>query len=133
MGRGKFTRAQIWSINHVDCVSAISFTILHTYGDFFAELVITLDQEPRPEDGQGDTIFLEFLSISFKIAHAALSAADMRYETRSILDQHSWYHFGLMANSYSTTFSAQMLRDTSLNSRMKDVIFIDPVSFTFQK
>ncbi|KAL2061798.1 hypothetical protein VTL71DRAFT_7176 [Oculimacula yallundae] len=103
--------------------------ILHTYGDFFAELAMTLDQESSPDDGQIGIIVLEILPISFRITHAALSAADMRSEIRSILDQHSWSRFVLMANSYGTIISAQMLRDPSLNSRIGDVIFIDPVSF----
>ncbi|KAK0128903.1 hypothetical protein ONS95_000849 [Cadophora gregata] len=103
--------------------------ILHTYGDFFAELAITLDQEYSPEDGQIGIIVLEILPISFRMTHAALSAADMRSEIRSILNQHSWSQFVLMANSYGTIISAQMLRESSLNARISDVIFIDPVSF----
>ncbi|KAG4439499.1 hypothetical protein IFR05_005035 [Cadophora sp. M221] len=103
--------------------------ILHTYGDFFAELANTLDQEASPADGQIGIIVLEILPISFRMTHAALSAADMRSEIRSILDQHSWSRFVLMANSYGTIISAQMLRNPSLNARIDDVIFIDPVSF----
>jgi len=103
--------------------------ILHTYGDFFAELANALNHESSPEDGQIGIIVLEILPISFRMTHAALSAADMRSEIRSILDQHSWSRFGLMANSYGTIISAQMLRDPSLNARISDVIFIDPVSF----
>ncbi|KAG4418795.1 hypothetical protein IFR04_008077 [Cadophora malorum] len=103
--------------------------ILHTYGDFFAELANALNQESSPEDGQIGIIVLEILPISFRMTHAALSAADMRSEIRSILDQHSWSRFGLMANSYGTIISAQVLRDPSLNARISDVIFIDPVSF----
>ena len=103
--------------------------ILHTYGDFFAELANTLDRESNQDDGQIGIIVLEILPISFRITHAALTADEMRSEVRAILDQHSWQRFMLMANSYGTIISAQLLRDTSLNSQISDVIFIDPVSF----
>ncbi|KUJ11645.1 uncharacterized protein LY89DRAFT_710126 [Mollisia scopiformis] len=102
--------------------------ILHTYGDFFAELANRLDQDPE-EDGQIGVIVLEILPISFRMTHAALSPDDMRSEIRSILDQHSWSRFVLMANSYGTVISTQLLRSPSLNSRIGDVIFVDPVAF----
>ena len=102
--------------------------ILHTYGDFFAELANTIDQAPN-EDGQIGIIVLEILPISFRIAHAALTPADMRTEILAILNQHSWPSFVLMANSYGTAISAQLLRSPALNTRIKDVILIDPVAF----
>ena len=82
--------------------------ILHTYGDFFAELANTIDQAPN-EDGQIGIIVLEILPISFRIAHAALTPADMRTEILAILNQHSWPSFVLMANSYGTAISAQQI------------------------
>jgi pimeloyl-ACP methyl ester carboxylesterase len=102
--------------------------ILHTYIDFFAELADTIDRKSG-EDGQIGIIVLEILPISFRMTHAALTPHSMRSEIKSILDQHSWSRFVLMANSYGTVISAQMLRDSSLNSRICDVIFIDPVAF----
>ncbi|KFY38600.1 hypothetical protein V495_06464 [Pseudogymnoascus sp. VKM F-4514 (FW-929)] len=102
--------------------------ILHTYGDFFAELANTIDQSSDLDDQVG-IIILEILPISFRITHAALSAADMRAEIRAILDQHSWSSFVLMANSYGTIISAQLLGDPLLAGRINDVVFIDPVTF----
>ena len=102
--------------------------ILHTYGDFFADLANTIDQKSN-QDGQIGIIVLEILPISFRMTHAALTPADMRAEIRTILDRHSWANFVLMANSYGTVISAQLLRNPSLNARISDVIFIDPVTF----
>jgi hypothetical protein len=102
--------------------------ILHTYSDFFAELANAIDREPS-EDGQIGIIVLEILPISFRITHAALTPAEMRSEICAILDQHSWSHFVLMANSYGTIISAQLLCNPSLSSRISDMIFVDPVAF----
>jgi pimeloyl-ACP methyl ester carboxylesterase len=102
--------------------------ILHTYSDFFAELANAINRESS-EDGQIGIIVLEILPISFRITHAALTPADTRSEICAILDQHSWSRFVLMANSYGTIISAQLLRNPSLSSRISDVIFVDPVAF----
>jgi pimeloyl-ACP methyl ester carboxylesterase len=102
--------------------------ILHTYSDFFAELANAIDRESS-EDGQIGIIVLEILPISFRMTHAALTPADMTSEICAILDQHSLSRFVLMANSYGTIISAQLLRNPSLSSRISDVIFVDPVAF----
>lgn len=103
--------------------------ILHTYGDFFAELAQTIDEKESNEDGKVGIIVLEILPISFRITHAALSPADMCAEIRAILDKHGWPNFVLMANSYGTVISAQLLRSPSINSLVSSVIFVDPVAF----
>lgn len=102
--------------------------ILHTYGDFFAELASRIDQE-SDQDGQIGIIVLEILPISFRITHAALDPKDMRAEIQSILDQQRWSRFVLMANSYGTVISAQLLRSQAFNAHIADVVLIDPVAF----
>jgi pimeloyl-ACP methyl ester carboxylesterase len=102
--------------------------ILHTYGDFFAESASRIDQD-SDQDGQIGIIVLEILPISFRITHAALDPTDMRAEIQSILDQQKWSRFVLMANSYGTVISAQLLRSETLNTRIADVVLIDPVAF----
>lgn len=102
--------------------------ILHTYGDLFAELAKRIDKDAS-SDGQIGIIVLEILPISFRITHAALTPTDMRSEIQAIIDQHYWSRFVLMANSYGTVISSQLLRSPSLNSKIADVVFIDPVAF----
>ncbi|KAJ9616753.1 hypothetical protein H2200_000472 [Cladophialophora chaetospira] len=103
--------------------------ILHTYGDYFADLAARVDADALQSDGQIGIIVLEILPISFRIAHAALTPADMRAEIQAILDQHAWSRFVLMANSYGSIICAQLLRSHTLNVRVADVILIDPVAF----
>lgn len=50
-------------------------------------------------------------------------------EIQSILDQQKWARFVLMANSYGTVISAQLLRSQTLNTRIADIVLIDPVPF----
>ena len=102
--------------------------ILHTYGDFFAELATRIDQDST-EDGQIGIIVLEILPISFRITHAALTPDDMRAEIESIVNQQGWSRFVLLANSYGTMIAAQLLRSSTLNARIADIMFIDPVAF----
>ncbi|KAH6665385.1 hypothetical protein B0J14DRAFT_606027 [Halenospora varia] len=102
--------------------------ILHTYSDFFAEIASNIDHNCAKDDQVG-IIVLELLPISFRMTHGALTPDEMRSEIKSILDQHAWSRFTLMANSYGTIVSAQLLRNPSLNARIADVILIDPVAF----
>lgn len=103
--------------------------ILHTYGDFFAELATRIDADASHGDGQIGIIVLEILPVSFRMAHAALTPADMRSEIQAILDQHAWSRFVLIANSYGSIISVQLLRSPSLNARIVNVVLIDPVAF----
>jgi pimeloyl-ACP methyl ester carboxylesterase len=103
--------------------------ILHTYGDFFTELAARIDADASHGDGQIGIIVLEILPISFRMTHAALTPADMRSEIQAILDQHAWSRFVLIANSYGSIISVQLLRSPSLNARIVDVMLIDPVAF----
>ncbi|KAH8812367.1 hypothetical protein F5884DRAFT_785191 [Xylogone sp. PMI_703] len=105
--------------------------ILHTYGDFFADLADTVDRQYKQDnqDGQIGIIVLEILPISFRMTHAGLSPSDMCSEISAILNQHAWSRFVLMGNSYGTIISAQLLRNPSLNARIGDVIFVDPIPF----
>jgi pimeloyl-ACP methyl ester carboxylesterase len=103
--------------------------ILHTYGDFFAELAGRIDADSSHGDGRIGIIVLEILPISFRMTHAALTPTDMRSEIQAIVDQHAWSRFVLMANSYGSIISAQLLRSPSLNARIVDVVLIDPVAF----
>jgi pimeloyl-ACP methyl ester carboxylesterase len=105
--------------------------ILHTYGDFFAEIATRVDQNSK-EDGQIGIIVLEILPISFRITHAALTPDDMRAEIQSIIDQQGWSRFVLTANSYGTMIVAQLLRSPTLNDRIADIMLIDPVAFVVQ-
>lgn len=103
--------------------------ILHTYGDFFAELAAEVDSRASSLDGTIGIIVLEILPISFRIAHPALSAAEMCSEIQAILHQHSWSQFVLMANSFGTATSVHLLRNPSISPQIRDVVFIDPIPF----
>ncbi|KAK7890862.1 hypothetical protein LTR67_008075 [Exophiala xenobiotica] len=74
-------------------------------------------------------IVLDILPISFRITHPALSPAEVCSEIQAILRQQSWSQCVLMANSFGTAISAHLLRDSSCNSCIRDVVFIDPVPF----
>lgn len=102
--------------------------ILHTYSDFFADLAAECDREGSPLADTG-IIALEILPISFRITHAALSPSEMCSEVNSILIAHGWNECVLMANSFGTAISSQLLRDPRISTRVRDVVFIDPIPF----
>lgn len=105
--------------------------ILHTYGDFFADFAQALDRTASDTDGDGQIgiIVVEVLPISFRITHPALSPSEMCSEIQAIRQQHGWTEFVLMANSFGTAISSQLLQAPLVRSQIRDVIFIDPIPF----
>ena len=101
--------------------------ILNIYLKFLAEFNSASDNDPA--DGDIGFIFLEIKPISFYITHAALDKADMCAEILLILKEHKWDRFVLMANSYGTAISAQMLKDVEIAPRIGSILFVDPVPF----
>jgi pimeloyl-ACP methyl ester carboxylesterase len=101
--------------------------ILHTYINFLAEFNRASDNDLL--NGEIGLIVLEIKPISFCITHAALSKDDMCAEILSILQKHNWEKFVLMANSYGTIISTQLLKNVEIAPKIGPVVFIDPIPF----
>ncbi|KAL9634844.1 MAG: hypothetical protein Q9164_003842 [Protoblastenia rupestris] len=67
--------------------------------------------------------------ISFCITPVALSKDDMCAEILGIPQKHKWDKFVLMANSYGTIISTQLLKNIETALRIGSVVFVDPVPF----
>lgn len=101
--------------------------ILQTYIDFLAEFNRASDQDHT--NGDIGFIVLEIKPLSFCITHAALSKDEMCGEIISILRKHKWEKFVLLANSYGTVISSQLLKNVEIAPKIGPIIFIDPIPF----
>ena len=63
------------------------------------------------------------------MTHSALPKEEMCAEILSILENHGWEKFVLMANSYGTIISTQLLHDIVIVPRIGPIILIDPVNW----
>ncbi|KAJ5166215.1 uncharacterized protein N7482_004996 [Penicillium canariense] len=104
--------------------------ILYTYMRLFGELSRALDADSLTQtNGSTGVIVFEVLPISLRMTHPALLKSALCAEILSVLDRHKWDKFVLMATSFSSVISSQMLHDTLLAPRIGPIIFTDPVPF----
>ncbi|KAL3466527.1 hypothetical protein BJX64DRAFT_250229 [Aspergillus heterothallicus] len=104
--------------------------ILYTYMRFFGELSQTLDADSHTRaSGSTGIIVFDILPISFRMTHPALLKDKLCAEILSVLNRHKWDKFVLMATSFGSVISSQMLHDKLLAPRIGPIIFTDPVPF----
>ncbi|KAF1817174.1 hypothetical protein P152DRAFT_453772 [Eremomyces bilateralis CBS 781.70] len=80
-------------------------------------------------EGQVGIIALEIMPISARITTAKLSRDDLAKEVQAILDSHGWSKFVLVANSYGTVITSQLLKSPKMAARVGPMLLIDPVVF----
>lgn len=101
--------------------------ILTIYLQFLSEFNRASDNDPS--DGDIGFIFLELKPVSFYLTHKALDRDDMCAEILPILKRHKRDKFVLMANSYGTAISTQMLKNVGIAPRIGPILFVDPIPF----
>jgi pimeloyl-ACP methyl ester carboxylesterase len=76
-------------------------------------------------------VALELLPVSNRITSPLPSAEETLTALLHILDSHQWRRCVLLTHSYGSVLGAYMLRDRRTRSRIRDLIFVDPVAFSF--
>ena len=85
------------------------------------------------QDGDIGFTFIELKYISFYLTHAAPNKDVICSEILSILKKHKWDKFILLANSYGTAISAQMLKNVEIAPRIGSILFVNPIPFLINR
>lgn len=80
-------------------------------------------------NGSISFLALEIMPISFRLTHAPLPSKELMAEILAILEHHRIKKFVLIAQSYGTIISAQMLHHPAIGPRIESLILFDPVTF----
>jgi pimeloyl-ACP methyl ester carboxylesterase len=78
------------------------------------------------DDGQIGVLMIEILPISFRMTAPALRKEEFLKELTIILSHHKIDHFTLVAHSYGTMLTTQLMH-SKLAPRISNIILIDPV------
>lgn len=97
---------------------------LHTYLNFFKQHLRTM-----PEIG---LIAIEIPAISSRITSSSmLLGAKMADEILRILEHHGWERCVVACHSYGFVVATHLLRDEHVSPRIDNMLFVDPVAFSF--
>jgi len=98
---------------------------LWTYIQFLSEL----NSSTKDHDDQIGILAIEILPISFRLAFdEPLASQEFARQVSKILSHHDIHEFVLVAHSYGTVLTTQMLRSPKLAPRIASLVLVDPVS-----
>ena len=81
-----------------------------------------------PRDEEIGIIALEIMPVSFRLSPAPLSAFELSKEISKILEFHGYDKVILAVHSYGSVIGTHLLHDEVMNSKIADILLIDPVS-----
>lgn len=81
-----------------------------------------------PRDEEIGVIALEIMPVSFRLSPAPLSASELSKEISKILEYHGYDRVVLAVHSYGSVIGTHLLHDRVMNSKIADILLIDPVS-----
>ena len=101
---------------------------LYPYVPFLRELNSSEGIETGGVDDQVGIIAIEIMPVSFRITHPALAKEAMCAEIESIIQNHGFDQYVLVAHSYGTAIATQMLKSSRMAKQIGPVVLIDPIT-----
>lgn len=101
---------------------------LYPYVDFLRELNSASGVEGGGVDEQVGIIAAEIMPVSFRITHPALGIEEICDEIHTIIENHGFKKYVLVAHSYGTAVASYMLKSPRLKDRIGPVVLIDPIT-----
>lgn len=96
---------------------------LYPYTNFLREI-----NKGLPSYEEIGVIALEIMPVSFRLSPAPLSASELSKEISKILEYHGYDRVVLAVHSYGSVIGTHLLHDRVMNSKIADILLIDPVS-----
>ena len=100
---------------------------LYPYVDFLAQMDRHLNNGHATNDQVG-IIAVEIMPVSFRITHSAQRKEEMCEEVQAIIKHHGFHQPVLVAHSYGTVITTQLLKSAELATQIGSLVLIDPIS-----
>jgi pimeloyl-ACP methyl ester carboxylesterase len=93
-----------------------------------AKFLVEINKQASNTGGDVGIIAVELLHISSRIGRVSLSKDEFCKQILTVLEYHGYEKFVLVAHSFGTFVTTQMLQHPGISARIESVIMIDPVA-----